>query len=292
VGAIAQCSFDRDWILVELVQYCAPVLAGQRQQLIVDEVRRRGAVRVAELTELLGVSDMTVRRDLDVLAAAGLVEKVHGGATAPGRPSTHEPGFEAKSHRQLAEKQAIARAAVRLVEPGRAIGLTAGTTTWRLAHHLLDVPDLTVVTNSVRVAEVLDREPRPDRTVVLTGGVRTPSDALVGPVAVSTLQALHVDVLFLGVHGMADGAGFTTPNLLEAETNQAFVAAAERVVVVADHTKWGVRGLSRIARLDDADVLVTDAGLAADARAVLEEHVGRLIVAPVRVAARARGGRR
>jgi DeoR/GlpR family transcriptional regulator of sugar metabolism len=258
------------------------MLAGQRQQLIAEEVRRRGAVRVSELTELLGVSDMTVRRDLDVLASSGLVEKVHGGATALRRPSTHEPGFEAKSHRQLEEKEAIARAAAELVDPGRAIGLTAGTTTWRLAHHLLDVPDLTVVTNSIQVANVLDREPRPDRTVVLTGGVRTPSDALVGPVAVATLRALHIDVLFMGVHGMADDAGFTTPNLLEAETNQAFVSTAERVVVVADHTKWGVRGLSRIARLAEAHVLVSDAGLGAEARTMLGEHIDELVLASTR----------
>jgi len=264
------------------------MLAGQRQQLIVDEVRRRGAIRVSELTALLNVSDMTIRRDLDVLASAGLVEKVHGGATAPGRPSVHEPGFEAKSHRQLEEKEAIARAAAKLVEPRRAVGLTAGTTTWRLAHHLLDIPELTVLTNSMRVAEVLDREPRPDRTVVLTGGVRTPSDALVGPVAVTTLQSLHIDVLFLGVHGMADDAGFTTPNLLEAETNQAFVAAAERLVVVADHTKWGVRGLSRIARLEDADTIITDERLPADAVPVLEEHVRRVVLAPTRLPDRAR----
>lgn len=264
------------------MDYCATVLAGQRQHLIAEEIRRRGAVRVSELTELLGVSDMTVRRDLDVLAASGLVEKVHGGATALGRPSTHEPGFEAKSHRQLEEKEAIARAATELVEPGQAIGLTAGTTTWRLAHHLLQVPDLTLVTNSIRVANVLDREPRPDRVVVLTGGVRTPSDALVGPVAVTTLSALHIDVLFMGVHGMADDAGFTTPNLLEAETNQAFVSATERFVVVADHTKWGLRGLSRIARLDQAQVLVTDGGLAPDARTVLAEHIADVIVVPAR----------
>jgi DeoR/GlpR family transcriptional regulator of sugar metabolism len=258
------------------------MLAGQRQQLIADEIRRRGAVRVSELTDLLGVSDMTVRRDLDVLAASGLVEKVHGGATALRRPSTHEPGFEAKSHRQLEEKEAIARAAAELVEPGRAIGLTAGTTTWRLAHHLLHVPDLTVVTNSIRVANVLDGQPRPDLVVVLTGGVRTPSDALVGPVAVTTLGALHIDVLFMGVHGMAADAGFTTPNLLEAETNQAFVSAAERFVVLADHTKWGLRGLSRIARLDEAHVLVSDDGLSADARTVLAEHVADLVVVSTR----------
>src|SRR5215218_7934913 len=90
------------------------VLANQRQMLIAEEVRRRGAVRVSELTELLGVSDMTIRRDLDVLASAGLIDKVHGGATARLSPSTEEPGFEAKSDRQFREKEAIALAALDL----------------------------------------------------------------------------------------------------------------------------------------------------------------------------------
>jgi DeoR/GlpR family transcriptional regulator of sugar metabolism len=264
------------------------MLAEQRQMLILEEVRRRGAVRVAELTELFSVSDMTVRRDLDVLAAAGLVDKVHGGATMPGRLSTDEPGFEAKSHRQLEEKEAIARAAAALVEPGQAIGLTAGTTTWRLAHHLLDVADLTVVTNSIQAANVLHRERRPDLTVILTGGVRTPSDALVGPVAVTTLRSLHIDVLFMGVHGITEDAGFTTPNILESETNEALVAAAARVVVVADHTKWGVRGLSKFANLDAAHVLVTDGGLSTEARTILSEHIEHVVVAPARGRNRAR----
>jgi DeoR/GlpR family transcriptional regulator of sugar metabolism len=254
------------------------MLAGQRQLLILERVRLRGAVRVAELTELLDVSDMTIRRDLDVLAASGLVDKVHGGATVPSRLSADEPGFEVKSHRQLDEKEAIAEAAAALVEPGQAVGLTAGTTTWRLAHHLRGISDLTVVTNSIQAANILHRDRRPDLTVILTGGVRTPSDALVGPVAVTTLRALHVDVLFMGVHGMTADAGFTTPNLLEAETDQAFVVSAERVVVTADHTKWGVRGLSRIVSLDEVRTLVSDGGLPADARTILEEHVRELIV--------------
>jgi DeoR/GlpR family transcriptional regulator of sugar metabolism len=267
------------------------MLAGQRQRLIAEEILRRGAMRVSELTELLGVSDMTIRRDLDVLAAAGLVEKVHGGATAPLSHTSFEPGFEAKSHRQLEEKEAIAEAARGLVEPGQAIGLTAGTTTWVLAQHILYVPDLTVVTNCIQVANLFHREQRPDLTVVLTGGVRTPSDALVGPVAVTTLRSLHVDVLFMGVHGITEDAGFTTPNLLEAETDQALIASADRVVVVADHTKWGVRGLSRIAPLTAAKVLVSDAGLSPDAQAVLSERVGQVVLAPARTRARDRGAR-
>jgi DeoR/GlpR family transcriptional regulator of sugar metabolism len=257
------------------------VLAVQRHKLIVDELRRQGAVRVSELTRLLEVSEMTIRRDLDTLAAAGLLEKVHGGATVRGGLSADEPGFEAKSERQLREKEAIARAAARLVEPGQSIGLTAGTTTWRLAHHLARLADLTVVTNSIQVANVFHREPRPDLTVVLTGGVRTPSDALVGPIALNAIRSLHLDVLFMGVHGASEDAGLTTPNLLEAETDRALVEASARRVVVADHTKWGIRGLSRIATLEEVAVFVTDQGLDANARAKIGEHVDRVVVAPL-----------
>jgi DeoR/GlpR family transcriptional regulator of sugar metabolism len=258
------------------------VLAVQRHKVIIDELRRHGAVRVSDLTELLAVSEMTVRRDLDALAADGLLEKVHGGATLRGRLAAEEPGFEAKSHRQLREKEAIAREAARLVEPGQSIGITAGTTTWRLAHHLSRIPDLTVVTNSMQVARVFHREPRPDLTVVLTGGVRTPSDALVGPIALTAIRSLHLDMLFIGVHGVTVDVGLTTPNLLEAETDRALVAASARRVVVADHTKWGVRGLSRIAGLDEIDVFVSDNGLPQDARAAIGEHAERVLIAPLR----------
>ena len=117
---------------------------------------------------------------------------------------------------------------------------------------------------------------------MLTGGVRTPSDALVGPVAVSAIRSLHLDVLFLRVHGVTADAGLTTPNLLEAETDRALVAASARRIVVADHTKWGVRGLSKIAGLEDVHVFVSDSGLADDARAAIGEHAERVVIAPLR----------
>ncbi|MFI6297074.1 DeoR/GlpR family DNA-binding transcription regulator [Nonomuraea sp. NPDC050790] len=255
------------------------MLAQQRQQTILERVRASGGVRVADLVRELGVSDMTVRRDLESLAERGLLEKVHGGATALGPGSTEEPGFTAKSARQQQEKEAIARRAAALVGPGTAVALSAGTTTWALAHHLVSVADLTVITNSVPVADVFHRAPRADRTVVLTGGVRTPSDALVGPVAVAAIRRLHVDTLFLGVHGMSVRAGFTTPNLLESETDRELVAAAHRLVVPADHTKWNTVGISTIADLNEADVVITDQGLPAEARAELAERVGELIIA-------------
>lgn len=255
------------------------MLAAERQARILQEVQHRGAVRVSELSRLLNVSDMTIRRDLDILAAQGRLDKVHGGATTNGTMSTDEPGFEAKWVRQTVEKEAIAAAAAALVRPGSAIGLSAGTTTWTLAHNLRDVADLTVVTNSVRIADVLHNGGSTAPNVVLTGGVRTPSDALVGPIAVSSLKLLHLDLVFLGVHGMDARAGFTTPNLLEADTDQALVAAGQRLVVLADHTKWGTIGISTIVPLDQADVVVSDDQLLPEARGVLEESAGELVLA-------------
>ncbi|MDI2126492.1 DeoR/GlpR family DNA-binding transcription regulator [Yinghuangia seranimata] len=259
------------------------MLAGQRRAVILEEVRRRGAVRVAELTRQLNVSDMTVRRDLDALARAGEVVKVHGGAVAPEDTRTHEPDFATKSALQSAAKRQIALAAARLVAPGSAIALSGGSTAAALARSLTDVERLTVVTNSVPVADVFEsarREGRgADALVVLTGGVRTRSDALVGPVADQAIRSLNFDVLFLGVHGLSAQAGLSSPNLAEAETNRLLVASARRVVVVADHTKWGVVGLSSFAALDEVDTWVTDAGLPDDVGEAARQSVREVLVA-------------
>lgn len=256
------------------------MLAHQRQARILERIRDSGTVRVADLVQELGVSDMTVRRDLENLDEQGLLVKVHGGAAATPL-ALFEPGFSAKSTLQLAEKEAIATAAARLVEPGMAIALSAGTTTHVLAGRLVDIPGLTVVTNSIRVADVLDRSPRHDQTVILTGGLRTPSEALVGPFAVAQLRSVHLDMVFMGVHGMEARAGFTCPNLLEAETDVALIESGRRLVVVADHAKWGVIGIASIARLDQADVLISDTGLDPEAQGVLRESVGELVLVEV-----------
>jgi DeoR/GlpR family transcriptional regulator of sugar metabolism len=267
------------------------MLARHRQALILQEVRGSGSARVSELTLRLGVSDMTIRRDLEVLARAGLIDKVHGGAVLPGAPSSHEPGFDTKSTLEQPAKAAIAQAAAELVTPGSAIGLSAGTTTFALAERLIAVPGVTLVTNSVRVVSLLRGGRASDHggrgaSVVLTGGTRTPSDALVGPVADLTIRSLHLDLLFLGCHGVDPAAGLTTPNLAEAETNRAFMQAARKVTVVADHTKWGIVGLCSFAELSEVDTLVTDSDLPAKARELAADRVGQLVIAnvPVRAA--------
>lgn len=263
------------------------MLASQRRAAILAIVEDAGAARVSELVEQLGVSDMTVRRDIERLDGEGLLERVHGGALAVRPRATDEPGFSAKSELMTAEKQAIAAAAARLVQPGATIGISAGTTTYEFARAIRHLPQLTVVTNSVPVAQLLHESQASGHVVVLTGGVRTPSDALVGPVAVGALEGLHVDRLFLGAHGIDRDAGLTTPNLVEAETNRAMVRASRSVCVLADHTKLGIVGLSTFMPLREVDTLITDAGLPPKARAVLEDHVEHLVLAEVSAA----GGR-
>jgi DeoR/GlpR family transcriptional regulator of sugar metabolism len=250
------------------------VLASQRHQRIARALQRDGAVRVADLVVMLGVSDMTVRRDLDVMQAAGLLDKVHGGAILPGN-GTDEPGFEAKLSQYPDEKAAIARAAATLIYPGNSVAVSAGTTTCALARWL--PPGITVLTNSVSLTEEL-RITKHDSTVILIGGVRTPSNALVGPVADAAIRSFYVDVLILGVHGMDPKAGFTTPNIAEAETNRTLVSCARRVVVVADHTKWRTVGLARIGPLGMAHTLISDDGLDSQARESLSSAVGDLVL--------------
>jgi DeoR/GlpR family transcriptional regulator of sugar metabolism len=258
------------------------LLAAQRQAAILERVRAHGAVRVQQLVGEFGVSDMTIRRDLESLAEQGLLAKVHGGATALVSHTTDEPGFNAKSTLRELEKQAIAARAATLVKPGTAIALSAGTTTWTLAPRLLDVPELTVVTNSIPVADVFYRAGRHDQSVILTGGMRTPSDALVGPFAVAAIRSLNVDQVFLGVHGMSAKRGLTTPNFMEAETDRALVEAARHRIVLADHTKCETVGLSAICPLSEIDLLITDDGIDPQARAELVAEVRELVVVKTR----------
>ncbi|MFJ6776151.1 DeoR/GlpR family DNA-binding transcription regulator [Kitasatospora sp. NPDC091257] len=209
---------------------------------------------------------------------------MYGGAVAAGTASSFEPGFEAKSELEESTKAALANAAAQFVEPGSVVALSAGTSTYAVASRLLEVPGLTVVTNSLRIADLLwaaqsdGRESVP--SLLLTGGAPTRSAALVGTLADQTIRTLHVDLLVLGVQGVSEQAGLTTPNLAEAQTNRALIASARRTVVVADHTKWGVVGLSSFATLTEVDCFITDDALPAAARNALADAVGELVVVP------------
>lgn len=232
-------------------------MAESRQQEILDDLERAGSVSVAELSERLGVSDMTIRRDLEALSARRLLRKVHGGAI-PVSKAAAEPHFVQKRRLNRPEKETIARAALPLMGDGHTVAFSAGTTTWHVAAALQqNHKDLTFFTNSTNIALTLQENGW--MQIVLSGGsFRTPSDALVGPYADRTLRALNSDVLFLGVHGVHPSAGLTTPNVAEAETNHCLIQGARKVVVVADHTKLGVVALAKIAALSEIDILITD----------------------------------
>ena len=255
------------------------MLARQRQALILDRVRETGAVRVAELARELGVSDMTVRRDLEILHDHGLLEKVHGGATAISGLASYEPGFVgqvgAPAGREGGDRDR-GRPARRARHGHRDLRRHDDPRPGRARRRRS--PGSRSSPTPLRVAEVLYRSGRRDQTVILTGGVRTPSEALVGPFAVAQLRSVHLDLVFMGVHGMDAKAGFTCPNLSEAETDRALIEAGRRLVVLADHTKWGVVGIASIARLDQADVLVSDAGLDEVALATLRDVVGEVVL--------------
>lgn len=249
------------------------MLAAQRRDVILTHLEREGAVTVAALAKLLNVSEMTVRRDLDALDSEGHVNKVHGGATSVRLGRSNEPGFAAKSSLAAPAKVAIAHVAAGMVEPGAAVGLTGGTTTFLIAQALREMRGITIVTNSIRVADAFADVSPSDIPVIVIGGSKTPSDALVGPMALQSLRGLNLDFCFMGVHGMDEHAGFTSPNLLEAETNRAFADTASRFVVVADSSKWGEIGLCQIAPLDEASALITDDGIAAPVRSTLSSHI-------------------
>ncbi|WP_072804287.1 DeoR/GlpR family DNA-binding transcription regulator [Rhodococcoides yunnanense] len=255
------------------------MLAAERHERIRAVLRAEGAVKVVDLAEILDVSEMTIRRDLDVLDERQELRKVHGGAIARGNRGV-EPPSTAKAARQHSEKVAIGRAALDAVEDGMTIAISAGTTTLELAKLLRGRGSITVVTNSISIFSELTGHPsEPNPVVYLTGGSRTPSDALVGPIANTALDAFRVDAVFLGVHGFDIESGLTTPNIAEAETNRRLVATGRRLLVLADNTKYREVGTNVFGLISDVHTLVVDDGLDPQDRVALAAHVENIVVA-------------
>ncbi|MET7387312.1 DeoR/GlpR family DNA-binding transcription regulator [Streptomyces sp. NPDC005385] len=244
------------------------MFAAERRQLILEMVRANGAVSLRELARVVQTSEVTVRRDVRALEAEGLLDRRHGGAVLPGG-FTRESGFPQKSHLATAEKTAIADLAAGLVEEGEAIVVGAGTTTQELARRLARIPGLTVVTNSLLVAQALAHANRVE--VVMTGGtLRGSNYALVGSGAEQSLQGLRVSRAFLSGSGLTAERGLSTSNMLSASVDRALVQAAAEVVVLADHTKLGADTMFQTVPTDLITRLVTDEPPAHDDRAATE----------------------
>lgn len=219
-------------------------------------VRANGAVSLRELARVVQTSEVTVRRDVRALEAEGLLDRRHGGAVLPGG-FTREPGYPQKTHLAAAEKSAIADLAASLVEEGDAVVVGAGTTTQELARRLARVPGLTVVTNSLLVAQALAHANRVE--VVMTGGtLRGSNYALVGSGAEQSLHGLRVSKAFISGSGLTAERGLSTTNMLSASVDRALVQSAAEVIVLADHTKLGADTMFQTVPTEAITRLVTD----------------------------------
>jgi DeoR/GlpR family transcriptional regulator of sugar metabolism len=260
------------------------VFAAERRQLILEMVRANGAVSLRELARVVQTSEVTVRRDVRALEAEGLLDRRHGGAVLPGG-YTRESGFPQKAHLVTPEKMAIADVAATMVGEGEAVVLGAGITAQELARRLARVPGLTVVTNSLLVAQALAHANRVE--VVMTGGtLRGSNYALVGSGAEQSLHGLRVSKAFLSGSGLTAERGLSTSNMLSSSVDRALVQAANDVVVLADHSKLGADTMFQTVPTELITHLVTDQPPPGEERAATElqalaDRGVRIAVAPV-----------
>jgi DeoR family transcriptional regulator of aga operon len=243
------------------------VLNEERRRAILESLKRDGRVLVLDLARRFETSQVTIRKDLEVLHAQGLVHRTHGGALPAREGALEDPSLREKEKLHHKEKLRIAATAAGMVQEGQVVILDSGTTTTEIAKALRSFHNLTIVTNAVNIAAELSGT---SLEVILTGGtLRKNSFSLVGPIAEETLHRLNADLLFLGVDGFDVHYGLSTPNLLEAKVNRAMVEVAKRKVAVCDASKFGRRSLSLIVPPSALDEVITDRGISqADARAL------------------------
>jgi DeoR family transcriptional regulator, aga operon transcriptional repressor len=232
------------------------MLIEERRRAILEALRAEGRVLVPELAKRFRASQVTIRKDLEILHSTGKIHRTHGGALPAHEGALEDPTLREKEKLHRKEKLQIATAAANIVEEGQVVILDSGTTTTAIARALRHHQNLTIITNAVNIAAELAGS---SLEVILTGGtLRKNSFSLVGPIAEETLHRLHADILFLGVDGFDVRHGLSTPNLLEAKVNRAMIDIARIVVAVCDSSKFGRRSLSRIAPPAAVHRVITD----------------------------------
>jgi DeoR family transcriptional regulator, aga operon transcriptional repressor len=244
-------------------------VATARQRDILQHLNRHQTLEIGRLSELMGLSPSTVRRELTSMEESGLVLRSHGAARLPS-PIRYEAPFEERAATMVDAKRKIAARAADMVRPGQVIGLSGGSTSTELSRHLRATQNVTVVTNAVNVA--LELQAQPSKRVIVTGGVLNPhSYDLVGEMAVQSLKNVHLDVVFQGVSGVDVRFGFTVADEPDVVVARALRAASDRLVILADHTKIGKATFARFCGVDGADLLITDDAIPASRRRELEE---------------------
>ncbi|NOV99000.1 DeoR/GlpR family DNA-binding transcription regulator [Isoptericola halotolerans] len=246
--------------------------AGRKAELA-EFVAQAGEVTVAQLAERFDVSADTIRRDLDALDADGVVVRTHGGAVSTSAVPRPDTGVEVRLRLRTAAKERIGVLAASLVRDGAALLINAGSTTLSLARALSDHRELTVATNNLRIAAEMSPSVYRD-LYVLGGAIRPSAQATFGPVRFAAWSDgpeidIRCDLAFIAVGAVSVTDGFSTSNVTEASMMSDMMDRAERVVVLADSSKFGRRLFATVAELDRADVLVTDADPPADLRDAL-----------------------
>lgn len=237
----------------------AQMLIEERRQHILALAQQHGRVIVEDLSRDLGISRITIRKDLDHLQSRRLLLRTHGGALPPQSGTLFDPSLTNKETQHSDEKQRIADAAAALVQDGQCVLVDSGTTTTAVAKALKRFAHLTVITNAVNIAAELACT---NFEVILTGGsLRRNSFSLVGPLAEEMLKEIHADILFLGVDGFDLEAGLTTPTIMESRVNRLMVKASTATVAVCDSTKFGRRSLSKIVAATAVHQIITDSNL-------------------------------
>jgi len=257
------------------------MLAEERQARILEVLSESGLVTVSALSELFGVSGMTVRRDLNRLEEAGLATRVHGGAVSY-EGTVYEKPFLTREKEHGQEKQWIAHVAAQMISNGETIILDAGTTTQQIARSLARKKDLTVVTNTIPVAVALSNYLR-IQTIMLGGMLKRKELCMVGPAVIEALSRMSAHKLFLSAHGFSPEKGATDPDMRETEVKRAMIKAAKEVILVADSSKYGDVAFAQIAPLSAIHKIVTDDGLPAEAIEAIEAQ-GVKVITPARVA--------
>ena len=265
------------------------MLPAERRKLILEMVDTQHSVSVADLCERMDVSEMTIRRDLRLLSDEGLLKRVHGGAVSR-RGRSYEPPYVIRASASLEQKRAIARAAVSLIEEGDSVALDVGTTTLELAHMISNLSNMTVVTSSLPIANVLCDSP--NIRLILSGGVvRKQELSLIGHIAQRAFEDFWVDRAFLGIGGIDVDAGLTEYNLEDALVKQAIIEHAEELVVLADSSKFRRTCFAWVAPLAAVHTLVTDWQAPPEVVDELRERGVHVIVAHPEPAVAARAGR-
>lgn len=229
----------------------------ERKTAIVKHIHEHGRGIVQELSQVFHVSESTIRRDLKELEEENLITRTHGGAI-PAEGVNFEPTFNEKEDKFANEKKAIAKRAVQLIKEGDTILVDSGTTTLPLVEELKTLTNITVVTNSLVVGELL-KTVKEIEVVILGGSIRPQTLALVGPLTERSLEYIHVDKVFIATNGIDMKEGLTTPNLIEAATKQKMIKAAKQKILLADHSKIGKVSFGKFAKIEDLDVCIVDA---------------------------------